>query len=328
MKEKGTTLTVLVITIAVLSMIAGTATMKITTILETDKYTKFKNDLTSLNESISQIYGSADSIAQVGPIYSGDTGSSSFLYKQQGDGRTVKNPNDGSVYYVINADKLNTDLQNKFNIHLTTLNYGSNNYGISSTSTSSSLTNVYIINGKTRTIYYTAGVEYKGSKYYRISEDYSSLPNKTLFVDEQNISKWNKLYESRFTFTYNDTTEETKVSVTGGGGWEILYLPISVTSGKKYDISLEYTNNSGSTALSSSYSGAGFQVLKAVADGDNSSNSVNTVYLSNTKSSTYTKITNEFTASQSTMYIALNFGMLADGSTYSFTFKNILIQEQ
>ena len=328
MKERGITLTVLIITVSVLAMIAGTATMKITTVLETDKYTKFKNDLTSLNESVSQIYSTSDSIAEIGPVYTGDTGSSSFLYVKQGDGRTVKNPNDGSVYYVINADKLNTDLQNKFNIHLAALNYGANNYGISSKVTSVSSTDVYIINGRTRTIYYTAGIEYKGAKYYRVSEDYTSLPNKTLFVDEQNIGNWSKLYADRFTCTYNDTTEETMLSVTGGGGWEIVYFPINVTSGKTYDVSIEYTNNSGSTALSSSYAGAGFQVLKSVSEGDNSSNSAKTVYLSNTKSSTYTKIINEFTASQSTMYIALNFGMLADGRTYSFTFKNILIQEK
>ena len=45
MKEKGVTLIVLVITIIILAMIATITTVKTTTVVEANKYKKFKNDL-------------------------------------------------------------------------------------------------------------------------------------------------------------------------------------------------------------------------------------------------------------------------------------------
>ena len=275
MKEKGVTLIVLVITIIILAMIATVTTVKTTSVVEANKYTKFKDDLISLRESVSQVYGIDDTLENIGPKY---TGSVNFLSETQGDGKTVKNPNDSDIYYVINADKLNSDLQSKFNIHLLTLNYGNNNYGITNDATTTNFTDVYIINSQSRTIYYTDGIEYKGSKYYRESEGYSKISNKTLFVDPQNISKWNKLYDDRFSFEFDNNTKQTKVTVTTSGGWEILYVPINVTSGKTYKVSVDYINNTGS------YQGAGFQILNKVDNLDNLSNSANTVYLSNTKS--------------------------------------------
>ena len=326
MKEKGVTLIVLVITIIILAMIATVTTVKTTSVVEANKYTKFKDDLISLRESVSQVYGIDDTLENIGPKY---TGSVNFLSETQGDGKTVKNPNDNDIYYVINADKLNSDLQSKFNIHLLTLNYGNNNYGITNDATTTNFTDVYIINSQSRTIYYTDGIEYKGSKYYRESEGYSKISNKTLFVDPQNISRWNKVYDYRFSFEFDNNTKQTKVTtVTSSDGWEILYVPINVTSGKTYKVSVDYINNTGSVPLSSSYQGAGFQILNKVDNLDNLSNSANTVYLSNTKNTDFQTITNTFTATQSTMYIAFNFGMLQDNSTYTYTFRNILVQEQ
>ena len=34
----------------------------------------------------------------------------------------------------------------------------------------------YIINGLTKTIYYTSGIEYKGQIYHRLPEDFTALP--------------------------------------------------------------------------------------------------------------------------------------------------------
>ena len=180
MKEKGVTLVALVIVIIVLLLIAGTATLRTTMIDETNKYTKFKDDLTSLEESISQVYGQSDSLEGIGPIYDGDK---TFLSATQ-DGNPVKNPNDGDDYYVINAEKLNYDLFNKYNIHLAKLNYGAHNYGVaysddeSFQSSTSSLNSVYIINKQSWTIYYTAGVKYRGKMYYRASENFTKITTK------------------------------------------------------------------------------------------------------------------------------------------------------
>ena len=187
-KETGVTLVAMAVTIVVLMMIAIPCIVNIKMVSETDKFTKLKNDITNLEESISQVYGENDSISKIGPKYTGDTGSSSFLYINQGElgaqktsKDVVKNPNDNENYYVINVSKLKKNLKSKLGIGLTDLNYGDNNYGISVTLTELNVKEVYIINEKSRTIYYTGGVRYKSGAsgkeyiYYRIPEEYISM---------------------------------------------------------------------------------------------------------------------------------------------------------
>ena len=187
--QHGITIVSLVVTVVVLMMIAIPCIVNIKTVTETDKFTKLKSDITSLNESVSQVYGSEADISKIGPKY---TGAIAFLEGTQGEISTntestqeasepVKNPNDNNVYYIINVTKLKRDLRSKLGITLTQLNYGSNNYGISTLTTELNKEKVYIINEKSRTIYYTEAIEYESQssgkkyKYYRLPEDYSTM---------------------------------------------------------------------------------------------------------------------------------------------------------
>ena len=82
-KEAGVTPVAMAVTIVVLMMIAIPCIVNIKTVSETDKFAKLKNDITNLEESISQVYGEYDNISKIGPKYTGDT--SSFLYINQGE---------------------------------------------------------------------------------------------------------------------------------------------------------------------------------------------------------------------------------------------------
>ena len=183
-EEAGITLVAMAVTIVVLMMIAIPCIVNIKTVSETDKFTKLKNDITVLKESISQVYASDDT-SKIGPKYTGDK---SFLNIYQGEKNVtktskdiVKNPNDNDNYYVINVSKLKRNLKSKYGIGLVDLNYGDNNYGIDTTLKELNTTDVYIINEKSRTIYYTAGVNYtsgasgKQYVYYRLPEDFTKI---------------------------------------------------------------------------------------------------------------------------------------------------------
>ncbi len=197
-KEAGITLVAMAVTIVVLMMIAIPCIVNIKTVSETDKFTKLKNDITVLKESISQVYDSDDT-SKIGPKYTGDK---SFLNIYQGEKNVtktskdiVKNPNDNDNYYVINVRKLKKKLS-EYGIGLVDLNYGDNNYGIDTTLKELNTTDVYIINEKSRTIYYTAGVDYtsgaskKQYVYYRLPEDFTKISQKNInHVNEPVLKK-------------------------------------------------------------------------------------------------------------------------------------------
>ena len=198
--EAGITLVAMAVTIVVLMMIAIPCIVNIKTVSETDKFTKLKNDITVLKESISQVYDSDDT-SNIGPKYTGDK---SFLNIYQGEKNVtktskdiVKNPNDNDNYYVINVSKLKRKLGSaEYGIGLVDLNYGDNNYGIDTTLKELNTTDVYIINEKSRTIYYTAGVNYtsgaskKQYVYYRLPEDFTKISQKSInHVNEPVLKK-------------------------------------------------------------------------------------------------------------------------------------------
>ena len=199
-EEAGITLVAMAVTIVVLMMIAIPCIVNIKTVSETDKFTKLKNDITVLKESISQVYASDDT-SKIGPKYTGDK---SFLNIYQGEKNVtktskdiVKNPNDNDNYYVINVSKLKRKLGSKeYGIGLVDLNYGDNNYSIDTTLKELNTTDVYIINEKSRTIYYTAGVNYTSSAskkqyvYYRLPEDFTKISQKNInHVNEPVLKK-------------------------------------------------------------------------------------------------------------------------------------------
>lgn len=161
-EESGITLVVLVITIIVLTLISVPVIIKTAEVSETQRYSDFIGDIRRLNESISQLYNLDSDLSQIGPVYNAER---KFIEQ--------RNSNDNSVYYIIDCDKLSTDLKDKFNIEFKKLEFGNNNYDIDRSNLKT--TDVYIINQQSRTIYYSEGIIYKDMRIYRMPEHYTSI---------------------------------------------------------------------------------------------------------------------------------------------------------
>lgn len=159
--EKGITLVVLVLTIIVLGIVSIPTTLRVSDIIKLNTLTKFKDDFTIINETVSQVYSQGESISAIGPEF---TGVNSIPNEN-------KNPNDSGKYRVVNMNKLSNDLYLKVGTTIEILNYGKANYDMSH------ITNdVYIINEQSRTVYYVAGFEdANGNTIYRYPGSYSPI---------------------------------------------------------------------------------------------------------------------------------------------------------
>lgn len=176
--EKGITLILLAITVVVLSLISIPIIMNFTNIQKVNDYELFKEDMDSLNEGVQLAYHDNTSISDIGPLYINSINSIA----------STKNANDNGNYYVISLDSLNQKLFDSTKIKL---NYGeiNKNYTTNSqynnsnktfgTSGYESADDVYIINEKTRTIYYIEGITYNEKTYYRLTDSYSTITSKT-----------------------------------------------------------------------------------------------------------------------------------------------------
>ena len=162
--EKGITLIILIITIVVLILISVPVIVNTTDVQELQRYSYFKGDIDKLRETIETTYMHSTDLSTIGPLYTGDL---SFLNLKQGD-ETVKNPNDDSYYYVISLNELNSHVNSQIS-----LKYGEGNKQENYTNNQYSGDNVYIINAKSKTIYYTNGIKYKDVTYYRLPESFT-----------------------------------------------------------------------------------------------------------------------------------------------------------
>ncbi len=167
--EKGITLIALSITVFVLSLISVPVVVNMTNIHQFEKYTKFKDDIDNLRESISIAYHNKE-VTDIGPKYDGNK---EFLKGTQNE-KQIKNVNDNENYYVISIEKVNKGIH----ADMPELNFGTGNQSLNSntgTYSSEETDDVYIINEQSRTIYYVKGVNYNGEKYYRLNEDFSDV---------------------------------------------------------------------------------------------------------------------------------------------------------
>ncbi len=181
--EKGITIATLVITIVVLLMISTPIFVNFSNIGTVKKYTSFKDDIDVLRESIEIAYRDDKDISSIGSKYEE---SLDMLNKFQGDVK-VKNENDNDKYYVIDLKQLNEKLR----VKIDKLNYGVRNQNSTDTSD-----DVYIINERSRTIYYVRGIEYKGIVYYRIQEEFSS--NSEGVIPGEEVKGINKMYTDKY----------------------------------------------------------------------------------------------------------------------------------
>lgn len=191
--EKGITIVVLVITVIILVLVSIPVIVNTTEVSELQKYTYFKGDIDKLRESIGTAYLDSQSIATIGPRYTGDI---SFLNNFQ-NGEIVRNPNDGYEYYVISLKELNSHLDAQIDLRYGTgnkiedyasldINQGKNPNDTNIIQYEYQGNDTYIINAKTKTIYYTDGLEYKGEIYHRLPEDFTELSDVFTVIYDSN----------------------------------------------------------------------------------------------------------------------------------------------
>lgn len=169
-KERGITLITLVITAVVLLLISTPIVVRTTKLTETKKYTNFRDDMLKLKEDISILYDLDEDISEIGPVYTGDK---AFLIDE------VKSPNDQEPYYVIDFSKLANKYKSKYGLDIGEFKVETENANLGEASESSS-NNVYIINSKSRTIYYNKGIQYNNQTFYRLNENLSNTPQITM----------------------------------------------------------------------------------------------------------------------------------------------------
>ncbi len=162
--EKGVTLVVLMITVIILLLISVPIIVNTTDVQELQRYSYFKSDIDKLREAIETAYMDSSDIMTIGPRYVGDE---SFLDGMQGN-QEIRNPNDNAYYYVISLKNLNSYTDSQIS-----LRYGSGNKQETYDNNEYNGSDVYIINANSKTIYYTPGIEYKGTKYYRLPEKFT-----------------------------------------------------------------------------------------------------------------------------------------------------------
>lgn len=153
--QKGVTLITLTITIVVLMILTFTVTVNFEPYKNQKIKTKFETDMQRLKEELAQYYTRVKDI----PVINKYTNVSML--------NGVKNINDGDEYYVIDIGQLDVEL-----------NYGADYYKIIKKPVQEEITDlsdVYIINKQSHTIYYPKGVEYDGMKHYRVAERYSEI---------------------------------------------------------------------------------------------------------------------------------------------------------
>lgn len=171
--ENGVTLMLLVITIIVLTLISVPVLINFKNIKQMNEYTAFKADMDSLNEGISLAYKYESDISSIGPVYMGNIAMTS-----------EKDINDNDVYYLISLENLNAKLAEGAKIELkngdinktyksnTKYNESANTFSDGDTS---SIYDAYIVNQKSRTVYYLKGVNYNSKQYNKLNESSTAI---------------------------------------------------------------------------------------------------------------------------------------------------------
>ena len=145
------------------------------------------------------------------------------------------------------------------------------------------------------------------------------------FNEANNVNMWTFKKEDRFTaLNYNSSTGMNTITVNGNSGWEQIYIPIKTVANQKYTFSLDYNIPSAYTTHSTTYEGLGIQAIASIPSGnDNLTTAITTTYLPKTAGSGTHQM--EFTATGTTTYLLLNFGMLTDGVSTTINLGNFRI---
>lgn len=141
--KKGITLIILVITIILMGIVAGTVVTQSMDGLKKREISNLYNDIRNIQDKVQLYYTKYGAI----PIKEEFKGTDSF--------KAEKNPNDNDKYYIIDLSALDN-----LSLSVKITNIGDD---------------VYIINEETHTIYYPKGIEVNETTYYCLPEKYTLL---------------------------------------------------------------------------------------------------------------------------------------------------------
>ena len=156
--SKGVSVITLSMAIIILILITSMLIYNSTDGIEIKRLNNLYNDIESLNDKVSSYYLENGTL----PI-SVEYNNSDVIANIEASGQ--QNPNDGSEYYIL-------DLQS---LEAVSLNYGTGYEDVDTSENASDLTNIYIINKVSHTIYYAEGVNVEGILYYTSQEDWQNI---------------------------------------------------------------------------------------------------------------------------------------------------------
>lgn len=155
--QKGVTLVTLSIAIIIMMIITSVLIYNITTGSKVKALNNMYYDITKIKDKLDMYYINYHTI----PILE-------TPYKNTSHIQGI-NPNDNGVYYVIDLEALES----------MNLNYGQD-YNTYKSNPSDTLTNLYIVNERSHSIYYAQGIPFDNKTYYTIPEEYTKLEDHTL----------------------------------------------------------------------------------------------------------------------------------------------------
>ena len=168
------------------------------------------------------------------------------------------------------------------------------------------------------------------TEYYAHWTELSTTATVTYDLSSDNMNTWSVKYNEEYEISYDSSTKMSTVSVTGhSGNWEIFYIELSTVANREYTLTFDYQNPYGYQVYGS-YGGIGVQALKTTPrNDDNASSSYQITRINLPSAQNATTVSKEltFTATGTTTYIAINFGMAADNATSTILLGNFKLVE-
>lgn len=127
---------------------------------------------------------------------------------------------------------------------------------------------------------------------------------------------------------YHRTTPKYTLNVSTGGGWERLYLPVSVQQGKKYILKFNYKVNRDYRSLGwSTHETVPVQVLSAIPSVDDAGEDIEIASADTSliAMDDYVEEVISFIAPSNTVYLSINFGFAEDGQNVSISYTDFYL---
>ncbi|MBO5478437.1 MAG: hypothetical protein J6A04_01785 [Clostridia bacterium] len=261
--QKGITLVTLSIAIIIMLIITATLVYNITTGAKVRALNNMYQDVTKIKDKVDLYYASHRTIPILETKYENVTHLQSI------------NPNDSSTYYVVDLEALE-------NLNLI---YGKD-YNTYKTAPSNQLTDIYVINEKSHSIYYVKGISLDNNMYYTMPEESTKVTvNSITSIQnvkmDQNIAvvsinaanKENGITQIKLivndqeykTYDYTSNWKEAKTET----------LNMTLAFGKDYVCYLQMTDEEGNTTTSDSVTLQNLTTIATVEDLQNLATLVN-----------------------------------------------------